>query len=128
MKKFFKRALALTLALTMVFSLAACKKNNAGTEEAAEYTYNQYMEASPTNWNPHTWEMIALYYSERREIGLAIRPVFGEITDEDNDDNTDVKSVYQTALYPVIYNLNGQRRNTLEKGINIVNGKKVLVR
>ena len=29
---------------------------------------------------------------------------------------------------PVIYNLNGQRLNSLQKGINIVNGKKVLVK
>ena len=29
---------------------------------------------------------------------------------------------------PVIYNLSGQRLNSLQKGINIVNGKKVLVR
>ncbi len=58
MKKLFKRVLALTLACTMVFSLAACR-NNGTTEDNAEYTYNQYMEASPTNWNPHTWEMNA---------------------------------------------------------------------
>jgi hypothetical protein len=29
---------------------------------------------------------------------------------------------------PVIYNLSGQRLNSLQKGINIVNGKKVLVK
>lgn len=56
MKKLFKRVLALTLAATMLFSLAACNKNT-NTDDNAEYTYNTYMEASPTNWNPHTWEM-----------------------------------------------------------------------
>lgn len=57
MKKTLKRVLVLALAAAMTLSLAACGgKNN---EEAAEYTYNVYMEASPTNWNPHTWEMNA---------------------------------------------------------------------
>ena len=55
MKKTLKRVLVLALAAAMTLSLAACGgKDN--TEEAT-YTYNLYMEASPTNWNPHTWEM-----------------------------------------------------------------------
>ena len=54
MRKMLKRVLVLALAAAMTLSLAACggtKKDNAS------YTYNVYMEASPTNWNPHTWEM-----------------------------------------------------------------------
>ena len=56
MRKMLKRVLVLALAAVMTLSLAACggtKKDNAS------YTYNVYMEASPTNWNPHTWEMNA---------------------------------------------------------------------
>lgn len=56
MRKMLKRVLVLALAAAMTLSLAACggtKKDNAS------YTYNVYMEASPTNWNPHTWEMNA---------------------------------------------------------------------
>ena len=57
MKKTLKRVLVLALAAAMTLSLAAC--GGKDNEEAAEYTYNVYMEASPTNWNPHTWEMNA---------------------------------------------------------------------
>ena len=56
MRKMLKRVLVLAMAAAMTLSLAACggtKKDNAS------YTYNVYMEASPTNWNPHTWEMNA---------------------------------------------------------------------
>lgn len=90
MKKFFKRALALTLALTMVFSLAACKKNNAGTEDAAEYTYNQYMEASPTDWNPHTWEM-----NSDSEMQTYINIGFVDVTIAEN--GVDFEWVYEMA-------------------------------
>ncbi|MBR2045252.1 MAG: hypothetical protein IJ958_03855 [Agathobacter sp.] len=57
MKKTLKRVLVLALAAAMTLSLAAC--GGKDNEEVAEYTYNVYMEASPTNWNPHTWEMNA---------------------------------------------------------------------
>lgn len=57
MKKTLKRLLCLTLAVVMTVSLAAC--GGADDKKNASYTYNQYMEASPTNWNPHTWEMNA---------------------------------------------------------------------
>ena len=49
-----KRVLVLALAAAMTLSLAACGGNK---KDNASYTYNVYMEASPTNWNPHTWEM-----------------------------------------------------------------------
>ena len=56
MRKMLKRVLVLAMAAAMTLSLAAC----GGTkEDNASYTYNVYMEASPTNWNPHTWEMNA---------------------------------------------------------------------
>ena len=53
MRKMLKRVLVLAMAAAMTLSLAAC----GGAKDDASYTYNQYMEASPTNWNPHTWEM-----------------------------------------------------------------------
>lgn len=40
---------------------------------------------------------------------------------------TDIKNV-ETATKSVIYNLNGQRLNKMQKGINIVDGKKYLVK
>lgn len=55
MRKTLKRVLVLALAVAMTLSLAAC----GGTKEEASYTYNKYMEASPTCWNPHTWEFNA---------------------------------------------------------------------
>ncbi len=55
MTKMLKRVLVLAMAAAMTLSLAACGGNNE--EAKASYTYNVYMEASPTNWNPHTWEM-----------------------------------------------------------------------
>lgn len=54
MKKIFRRVFAVVLAGTMVLSMAGCGKDK---DENAKYTYNQYMEASPTCWNPHSWEM-----------------------------------------------------------------------
>lgn len=54
MKKTLKRVFCLALAVIMTFSLAACGGNG---KDDATYTYNLYMSASPTNWNPHTWEM-----------------------------------------------------------------------
>ncbi len=76
MKKIINRTLALSLACVMTFSLAACKGKDKETsvndptptvegttetpspepEEKATYTLNLAREASPTNWNPHTWE------------------------------------------------------------------------
>ena len=57
MRKMLKRVLVLAMAAAMTLSLAACGGGN--DKENASYTYNVYMEASPTNWNPHTWEMNA---------------------------------------------------------------------
>ena len=56
MRKMLKRVLVLAMAAAMTLSLAACGGTN---KDDASYTYNVYMEASPTNWNPHTWEMNA---------------------------------------------------------------------
>lgn len=56
MRKMLKRVLVLAMAAAMTLSLAACGGSN---KDDASYTYNVYMEASPTNWNPHTWEMNA---------------------------------------------------------------------
>ena len=54
MRKMLKRVLVLAMAAAMTLSLAAC---GGGKDKNASYTYNVYMEASPTNWNPHAWEM-----------------------------------------------------------------------
>ena len=56
MRKMLKRVLVLAMAAAMTLSLAAC---GGAKDDNASYTYNVYMEASPTNWNPHTWEMNA---------------------------------------------------------------------
>ncbi len=57
MRKILKRVGVLALAACMVLPTAAC--GSKGGEEKATYTYNLYMEAGPTCWNPHTWEMNA---------------------------------------------------------------------
>lgn len=57
MRKMLKRVIVLALAAAMTLSLAAC--GGGDNKKDASYTYNVYMEASPTNWNPHTWEMNA---------------------------------------------------------------------
>lgn len=57
MKKTLKRVACLALAGVMTLSLAAC--GGTDNKKDASYTYNTYMEAGPTNWNPHTWEMNA---------------------------------------------------------------------
>ena len=81
-------------------------------------------------WYPQTtcWDPIDLLWRQR-DLGHTIRPVFGDNIDDIKDDNTDVMSIlHESQSSPVIYNLSGQRLKTPVKGINIVNGKKVLIR
>ena len=60
-----KKILAMLLAVAMILSLAACggktdSNDVSGTDAVVDtYTYNTYMAALGTNWNPHTWEMNA---------------------------------------------------------------------
>ena len=53
-----------------------------------------------------------------------------ELSFEDEDDPTSIKTVYtvQNPMNDAIYNLAGQRINKMQKGINIVNGKKIIVK
>ena len=55
LKNTLKKTMALTLAAAMMFSTAACGKEDS-VDSGKTYTDNQYMEASPLNWNPHSWE------------------------------------------------------------------------
>lgn len=57
-------------------------------------------------------------------VGARLSIVFEE---EENDDATAIQEVMEEAQ-PSIYNLNGQRLESLQRGINIVDGKKVLVK
>lgn len=98
MKKTLKRVLVLALAAAMTLSLAACGgKDNAAD---ASYTYNVYMEASPTNWNPHTWEMNAdseiMSYIEMGLVDAKIADdgVNFEWTYEMADSITDITATY----------------------------------
>ena len=51
----FKRVTSLALVATMAVSaMAGCGKKESTDNKS--YTYNVYMEASPLNWNPHSWE------------------------------------------------------------------------
>ncbi|HCL01147.1 MAG TPA: hypothetical protein DHW61_01825 [Lachnoclostridium phytofermentans] len=81
MKKIINRTIALSVACVLTFSMAACSKGNKDKEtlvndptptvegsaetpspEAQKdetYTLNLSIAASPTNWNPHTWESSA---------------------------------------------------------------------
>lgn len=65
--KEMKKLIALLLALTMVFALAACGNTNtdetqaptdgtSSANEPATYTYNSATSEFPTNWNPHTYQ------------------------------------------------------------------------
>lgn len=69
-KRSLKRAISVALlAALTVSSAAGCGKKETKTE--ATYTMNDYMAASPTNWNPHTWENDAdNYFSAYTEMGL----------------------------------------------------------
>ncbi len=53
-----------------------------------------------------------------------------ELSFEDEDDPTSIKTVYtvQNPMNDAIYNLAGQRISKMQKGINIVNGKKVIIK
>ena len=53
-----------------------------------------------------------------------------ELSFEDEDDPTSIKTVYtvQNLMNDAIYNLAGQRISKMQKGINIVNGKKIIVK
>ncbi len=64
-----KKILAMLLAVVMLFSLVACAGDKPADDAVVSdtdavatidtYTYNTYMAALGTNWNPHTWEMNA---------------------------------------------------------------------
>lgn len=53
-----------------------------------------------------------------------------DLSFEDEDDPTSIKTVYtvQNPMNDAIYNLAGQRISKMQKGINIVNGKKVFIK
>ena len=51
----------------------------------------------------------------------------------DDEETTDIKAVEEQQIFNVqddviIYNLNGQRMTGLQKGLNIINGKKVIIK
>lgn len=52
-----KKYIALLLSLVMVCSVFTGCGNKGGKNPNDTYTYNTYMSALATNWNPHTWEM-----------------------------------------------------------------------
>lgn len=54
-----KKTLALVLTLVMLVSIFAGCKDDKTDDTLKSYTYNSYMNALGTNWNPHTWEMSA---------------------------------------------------------------------
>lgn len=51
-----KKTLALVLTLVMLVSIFAGCKDDKTDDTLKSYTYNSYMNALGTNWNPHTWE------------------------------------------------------------------------
>lgn len=64
------RLLALVMAAVMLMSVALTGCNEPGGEEKS-YTLNESLSASPTNWNPHTWETNAdNYLAAYCEMGL----------------------------------------------------------
>jgi len=77
-KNIFKRSSALILCLLTLFSLVACGGTGAYETESGtkipvpdKYTYNDYLTAMPTNWNPHKWLTDAdSYVMDLISIGL----------------------------------------------------------
>ncbi len=91
---------AVVLVLVLSFSLfAACNKRN-NDNAAATYTLHDYMGATPTNWNPHTWETNAdstiASYAEMGlvDVSIAANGVDFEWVYEMADSITDVTSQY----------------------------------
>lgn len=99
MKKALKRVFVLALAAAMTLSMVACGGNDEDTD--ASYTYNVYMEASPTNWNPHTWEMSSdseiMSYIEMGlvDVKIADDGVSYEWVMEMAEEITDITSTYE---------------------------------
>lgn len=57
-----KKILTVLLVAMMATSLVACGNKNDGNNDNGrtyQYTYQTYLTALATNWNPHTWEMNA---------------------------------------------------------------------
>ena len=71
-----KKLIAVLLVIAMMLGvLAGCKDTDTTTKDT--YTYNTYMAALATNWNPHTWENSAdssvLSYIEAPLTDLSIK-------------------------------------------------------
>ena len=67
-------------------------------------------------------------YFEVNDVSSEIKAF--EMNFEDEDDPTGIKTIYsvQSPMNDAIYNLAGQRMGKMQKGINIVNGKKVFIK
>lgn len=56
MSKFKLIAIVLALVLLLTLGLSACGPKKPPDEEEVNYTYNTYIGATPSDFNPHTWE------------------------------------------------------------------------
>ena len=54
-RRFLKLASLGLVATMAVSAMAGCGKKEAQKDDK-DYTYNVFLEASPLNWNPHSWE------------------------------------------------------------------------
>ena len=66
-----KKILAGVLAVLFVFSAALLGACGNGSKDNKSYTLNEFLGASPLNWNPHSWETNAdNYFAGYCEMGL----------------------------------------------------------
>ncbi len=66
-----KKILAGVLAVLFVFSATLLGACGNGSKDNKSYTLNEFLGASPLNWNPHSWETNAdNYFAGYCEMGL----------------------------------------------------------
>lgn len=109
-----------------------------------DYTYPLRATSMIVNSLTDTTMPAAKLYNENTDGTLLMhRPVYDIVLDpltgyisfnfmpKENTNTTEIETVdysVNSDRTEVIYNLNGQRLNTLQKGINIIGGKKILVK
>lgn len=112
-------------------------KGSAETTAKITDSDNGTLEISngKTNYAPYVYRdnLTAIDYSKATVVGILYGPSSSQklyplsITDETATAITDIKTT-EDAENVVIYNLQGVRLNKFQKGINIVNGKKVVIK
>ena len=103
--------------------------NSSRNVTATDYTY-------VFSWDDSDPSSVGFYKAESGEGTLEPHKAYLDVTSagareflsfDFGDETTGISSISKTNDNNVIYNLQGIRQNQLQKGLNIVNGKKVMV-